>query len=112
MSLSRLVPPNDAMIRVANPPNAANSAICRLPKPSKVSANRDGITRTARSVRSPAATDQAGHQAGARDLAPDRACGTAAEQAAAHAQVGHWPSLKKRQQPPRHAASDPGLLIS
>ena len=64
MSLSRLLPPNEAMTRLANPPNAANRAICRLPKPSKVSANRDGITRTARSVRSPAGTDQVGHQAG------------------------------------------------
>jgi len=64
MTLSRVEPPNEAMIRVANPPNAANRAICRLPKPSKVSANRGGITRTARSVRSPAAFDQAGHQAG------------------------------------------------
>jgi hypothetical protein len=34
MSLSRLVPPNAAKIRLANPPNAANSAICRFPKPS------------------------------------------------------------------------------
>ena len=73
--LSRLLPPNDAMIRLANPPNAANSAICRLPKPSKVSANRDGITRTARTVRSPAGTDQAGHQAGRVLPPPDVACG-------------------------------------
>ena len=80
MSLSRLLPPNEAMTRLANPPNAANSAIWRLPKPSKVSANRDGITRTARSMRSPAGTDQTGHQAGLvlspPDLSPpDRACG-------------------------------------
>ena len=75
MSLSRLLPPNEAMIRLANPPNAANRAICRLPKPSKVSANRDGITRTARSVRSPAGTDQAGHQAGRVLPPPGRACG-------------------------------------
>ena len=34
VSLSRLVPPNAAKIRLANPPNAANRAICRLPKPS------------------------------------------------------------------------------
>ena len=34
MILSRLLPPNAAKIRVANPPNAANRAICRLPKPS------------------------------------------------------------------------------
>ena len=34
VSLSRLVPPNEAKIRLANPPNAANRAICRLPKPS------------------------------------------------------------------------------
>ena len=60
MTLSRLVPPNEAMTRLANPPNAANRAICRLPKPSKVSANRGGITRTARTMRSPAAFDQAG----------------------------------------------------
>ncbi len=33
-SLSRRVPPNAAKIRLANPPNAANRAICRLPKPS------------------------------------------------------------------------------
>ena len=32
--LSRRVPPNEAKIRLANPPNAANRAICRLPKPS------------------------------------------------------------------------------
>ena len=64
MSLSRLLPPNDAMTRCANPPNAANRAICRLPMPSKVSANSGGITRTARSMRSPADSDQAGHQAG------------------------------------------------
>ncbi len=77
MSLSRLLPPNEAMTRVANPPNAANRAICRLPKPSKVSANRDGITRTARSVRSPAGTDQVGRPgAGGRVLPPPgRACG-------------------------------------
>ena len=74
-SLSRLLPPNEAMTRVANPPNAANRAICRLPKPSKVSANRDGITRTARSARSPAGTDQVGHQAGRVLPPPGRACG-------------------------------------
>ncbi len=34
MTLSRLVPPNEAIIKLANPPNAANSAICRFPKPS------------------------------------------------------------------------------
>ena len=34
MVLSRLLPPNEAKIRLANPPNAANRAICRLPKPS------------------------------------------------------------------------------
>ncbi len=34
MILSRLVPPNEAKIRLANPPNEANRAICRLPKPS------------------------------------------------------------------------------
>ncbi|MDQ2813518.1 MAG: hypothetical protein M3Z75_17015 [Actinomycetota bacterium] len=34
MSLSRLVPPNAAKIRLAKLPNAANSAICRFPKPS------------------------------------------------------------------------------
>ena len=34
MILSRLLPPNEATIRFANPPNAANRAICRLPKPS------------------------------------------------------------------------------
>ena len=34
MILSRLLPPNAAKIRLANPPNAANRAICRLPKPS------------------------------------------------------------------------------
>jgi hypothetical protein len=34
MSLSRPVPPNAAKTRCANPPNAANRAICRLPKPS------------------------------------------------------------------------------
>ena len=34
MILSRLLPPNEAKIRWANPPNAANSAICRLPMPS------------------------------------------------------------------------------
>jgi hypothetical protein len=34
MALSRLLPPNEAMIRLANPPNAANSAICRFPMPS------------------------------------------------------------------------------
>jgi hypothetical protein len=33
-SLSRLLPPNEATIKLANPPNAANRAICRLPKPS------------------------------------------------------------------------------
>ena len=33
-NLSRLVPPNEATIRLANPPNATNRAICRLPKPS------------------------------------------------------------------------------
>ena len=32
--LSRLLPPNEATTRLANPPNAANRAICRLPKPS------------------------------------------------------------------------------
>ena len=33
-SLSRLLPPNEPTTRLANPPNAANRAICRLPKPS------------------------------------------------------------------------------
>ena len=33
-ALSRLLPPNDATTRLAKPPNAANRAICRLPKPS------------------------------------------------------------------------------
>ena len=64
MSLSRRVPPNAAKIRFAKPPNAANRAICRLPKPSYVIANNGGITSTARSIRSPAASDQAGHHAG------------------------------------------------
>ncbi len=34
MALSRLLPPNEATTRLAKPPNAANRAICRLPKPS------------------------------------------------------------------------------
>ena len=33
-ALSRLLPPNETTTRLAKPPNAANSAICRLPKPS------------------------------------------------------------------------------
>jgi hypothetical protein len=33
-ALSRLLPPNEETTRLANPPNAANNAICRLPKPS------------------------------------------------------------------------------
>ena len=33
-ALSRLLPPNDTTTRLAKPPNAANRAICRLPKPS------------------------------------------------------------------------------
>ena len=94
MSLSRLLPPNEAMTRLANPPNAANRAICRLPKPSKVSANRDGITRTARSVRSPAGTDQVGHQAGRVLSPPDLAPGqglreVGPRQVARNAQIGH-----------------------
>ena len=63
-SLSRLLPPNEAMTRFANPPNPANRAICRSPKPSKVSANRAGITMTARSARRPATSDHSGHHAG------------------------------------------------
>ena len=34
MTLSRLLAPNEATTRWAKPPNAANRAICRLPKPS------------------------------------------------------------------------------
>ena len=63
-ALSRLLPPNEATTRLAKPPNAANRASCRLPKPSKPSANREGTTSTARNVRIAAGTDQAGHQAG------------------------------------------------
>ena len=63
-SLSRLLPPNEAMTRFANPPNPVNKAICRSPKPLKANANRAGITMTARSARRPAASDHSGRHAG------------------------------------------------
>ncbi len=34
MILSRLLPPNEATTRLANPPKAVNVAICGLPMPS------------------------------------------------------------------------------
>lgn len=70
MALSRRVPPNAAKIRVANPPNVANSAICASPMTLNVSANRPGTTTVARTARMAAGTDHAGRQpepAAARD---------------------------------------------
>jgi hypothetical protein len=64
-ALSRLVPPNAARTSVAKPPKVANKAICASPTTLNVSANRPGMTSTARSARSAAGTDHAGrHTAG------------------------------------------------
>ena len=63
ISLSRLVPPNDASTRLAKPPNVANRAICTSPMTLKVSANRAGTTSVARSARSAADTDHVGRKA-------------------------------------------------
>ena len=63
-SLSRAVPAKLTSTSVANDPNPANSAIWRLPKPLKVSANIPGITSVVRTARSAAAFDQVGRHAG------------------------------------------------
>src|SRR5580693_3771813 len=63
VSLTRLVPLNEAITSVANPPNVANSAICGSATTLSVSANSDGTTTVARTARITAGTDQTGfHQ--------------------------------------------------
>ena len=83
MALSRLLPPNEATTRFANPPNAANRAIWRSPKPTKVSANTEGITSTARTARMAAVTDQDGHHDGRAPVGPARPAGGAEDRNAA-----------------------------
>jgi len=62
-SLSRRVPAKAAITSVANPPNAANVAICRLPTTLSVKANRPGTTIVARTARIAAALDNCGSHA-------------------------------------------------
>jgi hypothetical protein len=64
VSLSRQVPPKEAMRSVANPPNVANSAICGSPMTLKVTANSAGTTTIARVARIAAGTDQEGFHHG------------------------------------------------
>ena len=60
ISLSRRVPAKLTRTSVANEPNAANSAICRLPISLSEIANRHGITTAARAARIAAGADQVG----------------------------------------------------
>ncbi len=63
ISLSRLVPPNVTITRLAKAPNTANSAICGLPMTLSVSASRAGTTSVARTARIAAGTDHTGRRA-------------------------------------------------
>ena len=74
ISLSRLVPPNEASTRVAKAPNTANSAICRSPMTSRVSANSEGTTIVARAARIAAGTDHVGRSV---DRKASTGCGRA-----------------------------------
>ena len=67
ISFSRRVPPKDTSTSVANPPNAANVAICRLPSTWSANANRPGTTIAARTARSAAGTDHTGRQLAAAE---------------------------------------------
>jgi hypothetical protein len=58
ISLSRRVPPKLARTSVANPPKAANVAICRLPITLSVNANKPGTTIVALTARIAAGVDQ------------------------------------------------------
>src|SRR6516165_2424602 len=68
ISLSFLVPLNEAITSVENPPNVANSASCGSLMTLSASANRAGTTTAARTARITAGTDQTGFHQGCATL--------------------------------------------